>query len=197
MKRTIIASLLAVFCMTAVAQNLKTVEATPQDYIPLLNGKGYMAYSFDTKEFKDASFEPIVMEYAKGQKPRAVTNFTITMSLDEKLIIGFVPSVNDSTATYAFRFPDGRGCQSRLTLMPVCNPDNPTEKWYMYESRPFELIPPFKKGKFIPLVLYGSYWYAPENGCCRFCGDNTIKPDLSSDILKNIPHFYVLGIKIK
>ncbi len=67
----------------------------------------------------------------------------------------------------------------------------------MYQSRPFELTAPFEKGKFIPLVLYGSYWYEPANGGCRFCGDNEIKPDLSSDIVKNIPHFFVFGIKIK
>ena len=54
-----------------------------------------------------------------------------------------------------------------------------------------------EKGKIIPLVLYGSYWYEPQAGGCRFCGDNEIKPDLSSDIMKYIPHYFVLGIKIK
>ncbi|MBR4729229.1 MAG: DUF5041 domain-containing protein, partial [Prevotella sp.] len=28
----------------------------------------------------------------------------------------------------------------------------------------------------------------------RFCGENTIKPDLSSDILKYVPHYYIIGV---
>ena len=52
------------------------------------------------------------------------------------------------------------------------------------------------KGKVIPLVLFGSYWYEKETGVSRFCGEQFIKPDFSSDIIKSIPHFYVFGIKI-
>ena len=196
-KKIIITVLLAIVTLTGWAQEIRMNNPSISDYLPLLKAKGYIAYSFDTKDFKDALVEPIVMEYVKGKEPRAVADFSITMSLDEKLIIGFVPSDNDSTATYTFHFSENRGFNSRLSLMPICDPDKPAEKWYVYESRPFELVAPFEKGKFIPLVLYGSYWYEPENGGCRFCGDSTIKPDLSSDIVKYIPHFYVLGIKIK
>lgn len=196
-KQTIITVLLALVAMTGWAQEIKMNESSISDYLPLLKTKGYIAYSFDTKDFKDALVEPIVMEYAKGQEPRAVADFSITMSLGEKLIIGFVPSDEESKAYYTFQFSENRGFNYRLSLMPICNPDNPTDKWYMYESRPFELVAPFEKGKFIPLVLYGSYWYEPENGGCRFCGENEIKPNLSSDIVKSIPHFFVLGIKIK
>ena len=196
-KQTIITALLAIVTMTGWAQEIKRNESSISDYLPLLKTKGYMAYSFDTKDFKDALVEPIVMEYAKGQEPRAVADFSITMSLGEKLIIGFVPSDEESKAYYTFHFSENRGFSNRLSLMPIFDPDNPTDKWYMYESRPFELVAPFEKGKFIPLVLYGSYWYEPENGGCRFCGENEIKPDLSSDIVKYIPHYYVLGIKLK
>ena len=194
-KQIIITALLALVAMSGLGQEIKMNDSSISDYLPLLKSKGYIAYSFDTKDFKDAMVEPIVMEYVKGKEPRII--FSVTMSLDEKLIIGFIPSDNDSTATYAFRFSENRGFNSRLPLMPICNPDHPADKWYMYESRPFELVAPFEKGKFIPLVLYGSYWYEPENGGCRFCGDNEIKPDLSSDIVKYIPHYYVLGIKLK
>ena len=195
-KKSIITTMLALVTMVGQAQEIKMNESSISDYLPLLKAKGYIAYSFDTKDFKGALVEPIVMEYVKGKEPRAVADFSITMSLDEKLIVGFMPSDNESTAYYTFHFSENRGFNYRLSLMPICNPDNPTEKWYMYESRPFELVPPFEKGKFIPLVLYGSYWYEPENGGCRFCGDNEINPDLSSDIVKYIPHYYVLGIKI-
>ena len=197
MKKTIFTALFALITMAGQAQEIKMNEQSISDYLPLLQAKGYKAYSFDTKDFKDVNAQPVIMEYVQGEEPRELMDFSITMSFDEKLIIGFVPSDNDSTATYAFRFDDVRGFSSRLPLHPVCDPAHPEEKWYMYESRPFELVAPFERGKFIPLVLYGSYWYEPETGACRFCGDSTIKPDLTSDIVKSIPHFYVLGIKMQ
>ena len=79
-------------------------------------------------------------------------------------------------------------------LIDALPPDHST---YMYESRPFELPLNVETGQFIPLVLYGSYWYDADSEVDRFCGENFISPDLSSDIIKFIPHFYVIGIKIK
>lgn len=196
MKQTIITALLALVALTGRAQQIKVNEPSISDYLPLLEAMGYKAYSFDTKEFKGATAQTVVMEYAKGQEPREVSGFSMSVDLDEKLIIGFVPSDNDSIARYVFRFDDVRGVSSRLYLKPICDPQHPEEKWYMYNSRPFELTAPIEKGKFIPLVLYGSHWYDADCGACRFCGDNFIKPDFSSDIVKYIPHFFVLGIKI-
>jgi hypothetical protein len=196
MKQTIITALLALVALTGRAQQIKVNEPSISDYLPLLEAMGYKAYSFDTKEFKGATAQTVVMEYVKGQEPREVSGFSMSVDLDEKLIIGFVPSDNDSIARYVFRFDDVRGVSSRLYLKPICDPQHPEEKWYMYNSRPFELTAPIEKGKFIPLVLYGSHWYDADCGACRFCGDNFIKPDFSSDIVKYIPHFFVLGIKI-
>lgn len=196
MKQTIITALLALVALTGRAQQIKVNEPSISDYLPLLEAMGYKAYSFDTKEFKGATAQTVVMEYVKGQEPREVSGFSMSVDLDEKLIIGFVPSDNDSIARYVFRFDDVRGASSRLYLKPICDPQHPEEKWYMYNSRPFELTAPIEKGKFIPLVLYGSHWYDADCGACRFCGDNFIKPDFSSDIVKYIPHFFVLGIKI-
>ena len=196
-KQTLLILLFIILNLPAMAQVLKMNEPTISDYLPLLKAQGYVAYSFDTKEFVDRQVEPVVMEYVKGEEPKDVLGFNVTMSLDKKLIIGFRPSDSDSTANYLFHFSESRGFGGRLNLRPVFAPEKPEDKWYIYESRPFELTAPIEKGSFIPLVLYGSYWYEPENGGCRFCGDSFIKPDLSSDIVKFIPHFFVLGIKIK
>ena len=195
--KIIITALLALICAAGQAQEIKRNEPSINDYLPLLNARGYMAYSFNTKKLKGADVEPVVMEYVKGEEPKDVLGFNVTMTLEKKLIIGFRPSDNDSTANYLFYFDENRSFGSRLNLKPIFAPEAPEDKWYMYQSRPFELTAPFEKGKFIPLVLYGSYWYEPANGGCRFCGDNEIKPDLSSDIVKHIPHFFVFGIKIK
>ena len=96
----------------------------------------------------------------------------------------------------AFQSVGGGGFNNMLKLQPVFAPEMPTKQAYRYESRPFELIAPVETGKLIPLVLFGSYWYEEETGVSRFCGDKQIKPDLSSDLIKSIPHFYVLGIRI-
>ena len=196
MKQTLITILLALAALTGQAQRIKVNEPSISDYLPLLEAQGFKAYSFDTKKLKGATAQTVVMEYVKGQEPREVSGFSMSVDLDEKVVIGFVPSDNDSIARYVFRFDDVRGVSSRLYLKPICDPQHPEEKWYMYNSRPFELTAPIEKGKFIPLVLYGSHWYDADCGACRFCGDNFIKPDFSSDIVKYIPHFFVLGIKI-
>ena len=195
--RKILTLLFAFVSVVAMWQKIKMNEPSFSDYLPLLNAKGYKAYSFDTRKLKDAEVEPVVMEYVKDEEPKNVLKFDVTMSLDKKLVIGFWPSDNDSTANYLFHFSENRGFGGRLNLKPLFAPEKPEDKWYIYESRPFELVAPIEKEKFIPLVLYGSYWYESANGGCRFCGDNEIKPDLSSDIVKYIPHYFVLGIKIK
>lgn len=197
MKKTFIIALLALVALAGQAQEIRTIEPTLNDYLPLLKAQGCMVYSFDTKDFNGAQAEPVVMEYVKGEEPKDVLGFSFSMNFGEKLVIGFAPSGNDSTAIYTFNFSEGRGFNGRLNLRAIYASEAPTKSRYIYESRPFELVPPFENGKFIPLVLYGSYWYEPETGVSRFCGESIIKPDLSSDIVKNIPHFYVLGIKIK
>ena len=197
MKKTFIIALLALAALAGQAQEIRTIEPTLNDYLPLLKAQGYMVYSFDTKDFNGAQAEPVVMEYVKGEEPKDVLGFSFSMNFGEKLVIGFAPSGNDSTAIYTFNFSEGRGFNGRLKLRAIYAPEEPTKSRYSYESRPFELVSPFEKEKFIPLVLYGSYWYEPETGVSRFCGESVIKPDLSSDIVKSIPHFYVLGIKIK
>ena len=197
MKKTFIIALLALAALAGQAQEIRTIEPTLNDYLPLLKAQGYMVYSFDTKDFNGAQAEPVVMEYVKGEEPKDVLGFSFSMNFGEKLVIGFAPSGNDTTTIYTFNFSEGRGFNGRLNLRAIYAPEAPTKSRYSYESRPFKLVPPFEKGKFIPLVLYGSYWYEPETGVSRFCGESIIKPDLSSDIVKNIPHFYVLGIKIK
>ena len=195
--KTIITILFSCVALIGQAQKLKTIEPSLSDYLPLLMAQGYMVYSFDTKDFNGAQAEPVVMEYVKGEEPKDVLGFSISMSLGKKLVIGFAPSGNDSTAIYTFNFSEGRGFNGRLNLRAIYAPEEPTKSRYSYESRPFKFVPPFEKGKFIPLVLYGSYWYEPETGVSRFCGESVIKPDLSSNIVKSIPHFYVFGIKMK
>ena len=197
MKKVIITTLLALVALAGQAQEIRTNEPTLGDYMQLLKAKGYIAYSFDMKEFKDRSVEPVIMEYTKGEEAKDVLGFSFSFPIGEKLVIGFAPSSNDSTYVYSYQSDGGGGFNATLKLQPVFAPEMPTKQAYRYESRSFELVSPVETGKFIPLILFGSYWYEQETGVSRFCGDKQIKPDLSSDIIKDIPHFYVLGIRIR
>ena len=197
MKKTIITALFALVAMAGQAQEIRANEPTLDDYMQLLKAKGYIAYSFDMKEFKDRSVEPVIMEYVKGEEARDVLGFSFSFPIGEKLVIGFAPSSNDSTYVYSYQSDGGGGFNATLKLQPVFAPEMPTKQAYRYESRPFELVSPVETDKVIPLVLFGSYWYEQETGVSRFCGDKQIKPDLSSEIIKSIPHYYVLGIKIR
>ena len=197
MKNSIITALLALIALAGQAQEIRTYEPTLDDYLQLLNAKGYIVYSFDMKDFKGKQYEPVIMEYVKGEEAKDYIGFSFSFPLGEKLVIGFAPSSNDSTYVYSFQSVGGGGFNATLKLQPVFAPEMSTKQAYRYESRPFELVAPVETGKVIPLVLFGSYWYEQETGVSRFCGEKVINPYLSSDIVKNIPHFYVLGIKIK
>ena len=48
-----------------------------------------------------------------------------------------------------------------------------------------------------PLVLLGSYWYDEPFKTVRFFGDEYRTIEMSSPIMKLIPHCYVLGIKVE
>ena len=51
-KKTIITILFALVAMMGQAQEIKMNETTINDYIPMLNQKGYQAYSFDVSAIK-------------------------------------------------------------------------------------------------------------------------------------------------
>lgn len=196
MKRTIVTIILSLVAAAGQAQKLKMTEATFNDYVPLLNAKGYMAYSFDTKDFKGKQLEPIVMEYVDGKEVGSYLRFDASFPAGKKLVIGFAPSDTDSLYVYSFLSDKGKGFTGKLKLKPVFVPRGPTKQRYLYQSRPIETDYAVDAGKFVPLALFGSYWWDADSGVIRFCGEKLIKPDLSSDFIKHIPHFYILGIKV-
>lgn len=51
-KQTLFTILLSLATMTGLAQEIKMNKTTINDYIPMLNQKGYQAYSFDVSTIK-------------------------------------------------------------------------------------------------------------------------------------------------
>ena len=66
-KKSIITALLALVALTGWAQEIKMNEATINDYIEMLNQKGYQAYSFDVSAIKGRDVTFNVREFVNGK----------------------------------------------------------------------------------------------------------------------------------
>lgn len=113
-------------------------------------------------------------------------------TLGEKISIGFSPSA-DSLKSVAMTV-DHIGAIRKLLPMKAQN-TAPGKYEYMYDYRPFK-VSAIQLGEFIPLVMFGSYWYDEKYDLFRFCGESELDPDLSSKMLASIPHYYVLGMTV-
>lgn len=207
------------------AQTIKPMEASVEDYLPLLESAGYMTFPFDLSALSDKRYTITVniREYENGEIKSAnalpweptysnmqlISDFDKEQqaliarevmadpdrgiySLAEKINIGFHP-IADSLQTVFLDIQNMGSMSKKLKLKAVTSHNI---EQYVYGYRPFRMPDTIKAGEFIPLVLAGSYWYDKDHNVTRFCGDNMIEPDLSSEIVSYIPHFYVIGIKI-
>ena len=176
---------------------LKMNEPTISDYIPLLNAMGYQAYSFDVSAIKGRYVTLQSREFVNGKEvedsPRLLMPYTFE-AMGDKLILGFLPNRNDSTAQCCISWENTLSFAVPLKLRQIYWESEDTYL-YSYRSVPFELTSSLDRDSFIPLVLYCSFWYDAEDKLTRCCGENFIKPDLSSSIPRQSPHYYVLGIK--
>ena len=196
-KKTIITILLALVAVTGQAQELIMNEPSISDYIPLLNAKGYTAYSFDVSAIKGRNVTINFREFKNGKEVEGSPKLLMPYSFEargDKLIIGFLPNPNDSTAQCCISWENTLSFAPTLKLRQIYW-ESEDQYIYSYRSVPFELTSSLDKDTFIPLVLYCSFWYDAKDKVTRCCGENFIKPDLSSDIPKQSPHYYVLGIK--
>ncbi|MDE5744731.1 MAG: DUF5041 domain-containing protein [Paramuribaculum sp.] len=117
---------------------------------------------------------------------------------DEKINIGFLPETDNikggKNIRVSVNLPQQGSTIIQLELHPIFFPGSPTPL-YRYSTRPFTTNL-WKENEFTPLVLLGSAWYDQKFNVIRFCGESEIAPDLSSDILKDTPHFYVIGVTV-
>ena len=67
-KKTIITMMFALVAMAGLAQEIKMNETTINDYIPMLNQKGYQAYSFDVSAIKGRNVTLNVREFVNGKE---------------------------------------------------------------------------------------------------------------------------------
>lgn len=104
---------------------------------------------------------------------------------------------DDSLATISVGSPGvGRMSKSSLKLYPVEGYTQAVN--YMYDSRPFRLESVTDGDMVeIPLVFFGSWWYDKRSNFIRFCGESEIDSQLQSQIVKDVPHSYVIGMRLE
>lgn len=227
MKQTLAFLLCLVMGLSLSAQTVKPQDAIFEDYIPLLQKSGNQAYSFDISDFLNETYLITfkIKEYTDSTDVKELdSGFTVPNRMmlndfsesfqkriladgtafdaekgiytqSDKMLVGFYPSGTDSLKV-AYLSLEGQGVRTMgLSLKPLKLPGNDTSMYY-YHTRPFK-VSSFEEGKFIPLVLLGSMWVDHQWGFLRFCGENEIDPEMSSTILKYLPHYYVIGVEIK
>ena len=117
--------------------------------------------------------------------------------LSTRLKIGFTPVGADMEQRVQFEVA-GK-VQMALFSKLLSLRDNRMDKSHRkldYYTRHF-IIDGFEKGKFIPLVLYAAPWWDENYETYRLCGENELSPDMTSELLKDSPHYFVIGVKFE
>ena len=115
-------------------------------------------------------------------------------SRSEKITVGFLPCENDSTKVGRIFLDNQGNFGFSLKLKPINHYgayDN--QVIYQYRTLPFKPSA-FEEGKFIPLAAYTSFWFDAKYNIIRSCGATELDPDMSTEILKDTPHYYVIGV---
>jgi hypothetical protein len=112
----------------------------------------------------------------------------------EKITVGFLPCKNDSTEVGKL-FVENQGASGfSLSLKQIDHKGAYNEDViYSYNTLPFKTSA-FEEGKFIPLAAYASFWFDERFNIIRFCGATELDPDMTTETLKDTPHYFVIGV---
>lgn len=198
MKHYILSLALLLSCVFAGAQEIRPVKADVSDYVPLLQDAGFGIFAFDISSLNDNAYNIslVVSEYVNGELVSETESYEVESSLyknPQKLTLGFSPK-SESIRNVRLYVDDVRVAAKTLTLKPMTAPRYEGE--IMYDLLEFELSKIWVNAV-TPLVLLGSYWYDEPFKTVRFFGDEDRTIEMSSPIMKLIPHCYVLGIKVE
>ena len=172
---------------------------------------------FEVREYVTNNPEPVsVQPYGRGLKNRTMVKDFFWRELSEeevaeikaasvdyengvysrseKITVGFLPCENDSTKVGRVFLDNQGNFGFSLKLKPINHYgayDN--QVIYHYRTLPFKPSA-FEEGKFIPLAAYTSFWFDAKYNIIRSCGATELDPDMSTEILKDTPHYFVIGV---
>lgn len=180
------------------------------DLRPLLDT--HYDITFYVDEYRHAEKQGRVHSFMFGSNIGSVTEYPEEQWEDIRREYHLAPNENEydriKAATLVFRVkddslvhisvssPDVGRMTKRLKLYPVEGETRYVS--YMYSSRPFRLDAVANADTVeIPLVFFGSWWYDKRFNVTRFCGESEIDPQLQSQIVKDVPHAYVVGMRLE
>ena len=203
-------------------RELRLKTTSFEDCIPLLENAGFHLESFDISDLADSSYyiqlqsreyEAGKTDFKTNMMPYALDNRTMASefkdttipaeemavpekgiyTLGRKVNIG-LRSVTDSTKTVLMDIPEIGTMPLSLKMRKVHNPETGDDIMIEYDARPFK-VDSIRINDFTPLVWVGSFWWDGDFKIFRCCGENEIS-SLSSEIVDNSPHYYVIGIVV-
>ena len=205
------------------AQTIARITPSTSDALFILEAMGVEMLRFDLSKLQDSTYNMglYVDEYVDGVKQKREWNMHMgknrmvvseeyaqelrdagtenfdsinNLLLCHKDVGLYILPKNDSTVMCQFKFTDGGAGGFPLSLKEL-KYTSPRFQ-YSYGMRPFRVDEHDLSKQEIPLMLYASYWYDENAKVYRFCGDNEINPDMSTEMLTYLPHYYVIGISI-
>ena len=221
-KKTIITALLALVALTGQSQEIKRVTETAEDFMEHMSLYGYKVFTYDISTLRDSvsSATIVIREYNQqgmiGEKKlygfrtrNMIADFNEAdqqeiyannegddmergiYRLSKTLSIGFSPVTSDSIETITLRTARNNEGRWDLKLKPI--PGAP-QTVYRYEKVPYQ-PGSFQRDTFIPLVLYGSFWWDEDAKTWRFCGTEELTDEKAktSNFFKDLPHYYIIG----
>ena len=222
MKKILILLCAILWGIGAEAQRLRSADTTTDDLKQLLAEAGYQTHAFDLTDFLSKTYhvQLQIREYIAGEQVKTLTwDFENRMMVTDfskeeqqeikrlgiaynfkkgilaqadRLVLQLIPTKCDSLRTLSMNLPNMGTSHARLQLRPISDGKS---SYYNYAMRPFQLKE-FREGEFTPLLFYGSYWFDARANRFRFCGEKQIAPDLSSEIVERVPHFFVIGVQM-
>lgn len=174
--------------------------------------KTHYDITFYVDEYRHAEKQGRVHSFLFGPNIGSVTEYPEEQREAIRREYHLAPDENEydriKTATLVFRVkddslvyismgsPDAGRMIKQLKLYPVEGETRYVS--YMYSSRPFRLDAVANADTVeIPLVFFGSGWYDKRFNVTRFCGESEIDPQLQSQIVKDVPHAYVIGMRLE
>ena len=190
----LVAILLVSIAMKGQKKSVKSAEAKPKDAVEQKKPQDDNVLTYDISSLQDSASLIILVIREYDQRGMVDEMKGQRLKMAKTLSIGFSPrqSVQSDSIVTVYVRPDSRNGLARdLVLKPV--PDA-SETFYLYEKVPIR-VSALRRNTFIPLALYGSFWWDSKYKICRFCGEKELTEEniKESDYFKHSPHYYVIG----
>lgn len=197
-----------------------------EDVLSVLEMNGTYIYRFDLQSLQNTCYNVTfyIDEYRHAEKQQRVHSFLFGPNIgsikdfpeedwaEARRLFDIAPGefeyVSLPTVTLTFQVKDDSlayinasspklGSMGKsFKLYPVVPAEG--DAFYQYATRPFRQVGLSDADTMeIPLVFYGSAWYDAQSHFTRFCGENEIDPAMQAQIVKDVPHAYVVGMRLE